>query len=466
MSYYKILILLIICVITTFCHDQPPKGFIHRGYLGWLTDLSRTDRPEVPWPSIVIDSSLIVDYNETLDFLERSGMNEITVWGLFTNTSWEPIIENTINPERGKIVKDIITKAHRKGIKILCGLGVYSWGFNKIIKQNPDVQCPCNEEVMDPARPEAWEWQKKVLDYIMDNFKFDGVSLQSADRGRCTCREFGSVTELEYHAMLNQKVVNYIRSKRKNFLIGISGWGMNYGNPEDLASIVRMTRNVDYLIDVGETALKGGRAYRQKLIQSISPCKYGNTGTPNIEPIQALPRNRYFVPTANRSCQRISELYNDGGLACETYYRTRSNPGDEYTIEAVAILLNDPGMDIKTACNETIRAIYKPVNDSVLNELVKIFSEAEDAYFICAEGDKDIILLMNRNSNVASSQYLKKMSESSLQVYKRIMQAQYNRAAGLKAEVENKDKFQVLLQCFENVLNDIEQIKNSASNIP
>ncbi len=98
MSYYKILILLIICVITTFCHDQPPKGFIHRGYLRWLTDLSRTDRPEVPWPSIVIDSPLIVDYNETLDFLERSGMNEITVWGLFTNTSWELIIENTINP--------------------------------------------------------------------------------------------------------------------------------------------------------------------------------------------------------------------------------------------------------------------------------------------------------------------------------------------------------------------------------
>ena len=101
-------------------------------------------------------------------------MNEITVWGLFTNSSWEPVVENTINHERELIVQDIIRKAHQKNIKILCGLGIYSWGFNKIIEENPELKCQCNEEVMDFSNPEAWEWQKKVIDYILDNYDFDG----------------------------------------------------------------------------------------------------------------------------------------------------------------------------------------------------------------------------------------------------------------------------------------------------
>jgi hypothetical protein len=448
----------LLTVFTTYCTDKSKEKFVHRGYLGWLTDLSRTDRPEVPWPSIVIDSSLIEDYKETLDFLHRSGMNEITVWGLFTNTSWEPEIKNTISAEREAVVKDIIFKAHLKGIKIICGVGVYSWGFSKIIKQNPEVKCPCNDEVMDISKPQAWEWQRKVLDYLMDNYQFDGVSLQSSDRGRCTCGEFGTLSNLEYHARLNQMVINYIRTKKKNYIIGISGWGMNFGNPPDLTSIVQMTKNVDYLIDVEESALKAGKTYRQKLIQAIAPCKYGNTGTPNIEPIQALPRNRYFVPTAKRSCQRLKELYNDGGRACETYYRTRGNPGDEFTIEVMAHLLNDPGKDITAAFKETIIDIYHPINDSVLNDLTSIFYEAEDAYFKYAEGEQEIILLMNRNSSVSSSQYLKKMSPSSLLNYKTIIQDLYNKASMLAEKVDSKNRFQLLLQCFENVLNEIENI--------
>ena len=280
------------------------EGFQHKGYLGWMIDLSRTAH-EVPWPSIVIDQPLIDDYNETLDFLHRSEMNEITLWGLFTNSYWEPEIGKTIDAEREIKVRGIISDAHQKGIKILCGLGVYSWGFNKIIKEHPEVKCPCNKDVMDLSKPQSWEWQKKVIDYLMDNFEFDGFSMQSADLGRCTCGEHANLSNLEYHALLNQKVVDYIRSKRKNFIIGISGWGMNLSNPSDLKSIVKMTRNVDYLIDVEESALKGGKSYRKQLIKAIAPCVYGSTGTPNIEPIQALPRNQYFVPTLKGAAKEL-----------------------------------------------------------------------------------------------------------------------------------------------------------------
>jgi hypothetical protein len=403
-----------------------------------------------------MDKALIDDYEETLGFLQQSGMNEITLWGLFTNSYWEPEIDKTIDAERLKKVREVISDAHQHRIKILCGLGVYSWGFNKIIKEHPEMKCPCNEEVMDPAKPESWEWQKKVLDYLTDNFEFDGFSLQSADRGRCTCGEYKNASSLEYHALLNQKVVDYIHSKKENYIIGISGWGMNLGNPSDLKSVVKMTKNVDYLIDVEESALKAGKSYRSELIKAIAPCVYGSTGTPNIEPIQALPRDQYFVPTFKRSCQRIRELYNDGGRACETYVRTRGNIGDEVTIEVIASILNDPGKETYLALKETLKRIFQPSDATALKDLSTIFNKAEDAFFDNTSGDKEVIQLMPRNNTTPSSRYLKDMSASSRARYQIEMKGIYYRIIRIKDKIKNQEKYQALLKCLGNVLREID----------
>ncbi len=102
-----------------------------------MIDMSRSKNLE-DWPSVKIDSALLNDYIETLDFLERSGMNEITPWGLFTNKYWEPQVEYTIDSQRGALVREIIDLAHQRNIKVVCGMGVYSWGFDKILKENPE----------------------------------------------------------------------------------------------------------------------------------------------------------------------------------------------------------------------------------------------------------------------------------------------------------------------------------------
>ena len=44
---------------------------------------------------------------------------------------------------------------------------------------------------------------------------------------------------------------------------------MDMSNPSDFAAIRDMTKGVDYLIDVGETAAFTGTAYRKKLIKAI-----------------------------------------------------------------------------------------------------------------------------------------------------------------------------------------------------
>jgi len=443
------------------CNQKPKEEFVYRGYLGWFMDLSRTARVGYHWPSIEIDSALMADYGETLEFFQRSGMTEITIWGLFTNSAWEPEIEKTIDADRQLIVHKVIDMAHEKGINVICGLGIYSWGFDKIMEKHPDLRCPCNERTMDLANPDAIAWQQKVIDYIMDGYQFDGFSMQSADLGRCTCGEFGELSTMEYHAILNQKVIDYIRSKNEDYIIGISGWGMNFGDAEDLESIIKMTRNLDYLNDVGETVLARGRDYRKKFIQAISPCKFGNTGTPNIEPIHAMLRDHYFIPTAKRTCKNLQELYRDGGRACEVYYRSRSNPGDEITVEVIAKILSNPTMDFNDALKSTLSFLYLPADESTMQEFMHILSEAEDAYFDLAAGDKQIILLLSRGATEPSSEYLENMSPESLIEYKTVMSNLYERVKVLSGKINNQEKFTKLLECFENVLRDINEIEGN-----
>ena len=436
-------------------------GFTHRGYLGWLIDLSWHEHPEKPWPSVAIDSLLLRDYHETLDFIQSSGMNEITLWGLFSNKYWEPDVETTISAERKAIVQGILAEARRRHIKVLCGMGVYSWGFDKILQQYPAVRCACNPDVMDLNRPEAWEWQKKIIDYVMDNFGFDGMSLQSADKGICQCDTTAHLTDMEYHARLNQQTVRYIKSRNKPYLTAISGWGMDFSKKDDLPALTEMTQNVDYLIDVGETALRSGTAYRVQLIKAILPCSYGSTGTPNIEPIQAMPRNAYFVPTALHTARSLQALYQAGGRASETYVRTRGNPGDKITIEVAARLLSHPERKAEAVLAEVVEKIFQPKDAKTLEKLTEVFVGAENAYFENASGDKSVILLMPRESRTFTPAYLQQMKPAALQAYYQTMKKNKLLAASLTAGIRNQAEIKALSDCLNHVITDIEKILSS-----
>ena len=116
---YLILILFIFIHKITFAQS----GFEHRGYLGWMIDMSSTECHDA-WPSVRLDSAVIADYVETLDFLQRSKMNEITLWGLFTNKYWEPEIEKTIDSNRKSLIKKVIRLAHERKIKVILGMGI------------------------------------------------------------------------------------------------------------------------------------------------------------------------------------------------------------------------------------------------------------------------------------------------------------------------------------------------------
>ena len=460
MAFFRKAILVIAVFGYGILASQAQDSFTYRGYLGWMADFSQQpvyDR----WPSVKLDSGILADYLETVDFLKRSGMNSITPWGFFTNDNWNPEIEKTISPERKGLVEKIIKLTHQRGIKVMCGMGIYSWGFGEIIKQNPGLVCPCNQYVMDFNIPEAWEWQKKVLDYVMDNFDFDGFSLQSADRGSCNCDAPGYISTMKYQALLNQKVVNYIRRKRPDYIIGICGWGMNVSGPEAMPMVVEMTRHVDYFIDVCETA-DFTPGYQKELIKAIAPCAYGNTATPNIEPIQSIQRDSYFVPTVFATCERLKRIYHFGGRACEAYARTRGNPGDKVTIEVVARILRNPGMKINNALTEAVKEIYLPENHKATVTLAKVFKTAENAFFenipplVSGKQYSNVILLMRRSNKSTSLEYFSRMDSAALNNYIGTLKDLEVTLENISNSINNKNELRLLSSSIENMITELE----------
>lgn len=317
--------------------------FIHRGYNGWITDLSSVGRPNATWPAINIDQQLIDDFNETFAFMQQAGLNEMTVWGLFAGRDWEIDIAATIDDARAAQVRQLLAVASEHCIKVLAGMGVYSWGFEKIIQHNPRLN-RSNPQAMCASLEESWDWQRRVIDFVM-SFPVAGVSMQSADQGRCTCAECQRWGNVEYHARINDRAAGYIKQHWPDRLVGLSSWGMDFQDPADLLHLIHMTRHADYLIDVADTVSRRDTAHRRIVAQAIAPCALGNGGTPNVEPPLHWERDRWFLPTLQHTVENLQHFYADGGRAVENYMHLLANPGDEVSIRLAAAVELAPATD-------------------------------------------------------------------------------------------------------------------------
>jgi Domain of unknown function (DUF4082) len=378
-------------------------SFTHRGLVGWINDFRRDRLPAPAWPNVTIDDTTVADITEQLDFMQRAGMNQIVIWGLFTAEGWAPDVASTVDAARRAAVTDLISRAHARGIKVLAGLGVYSWGFKRIIAADPSVRCASNADVMNPAAPQAWQYQKAVLDYIFDNYPLDGMSVQSADKGRC--RDDPAPTDVAYHATLVDKAAAYVKAKNPALIVGVANWGLDMSQPADQADWVRMTRHVDYLAEAGGR-LAGVRGYRKQLAAAIAPCALGGLGSPFVEPIEHLETSRYFVPTFAHAAAELKALYEDGGRAVETYTRRRGNAADLITLEATARLERDINANTDQVLADTVSEMYGATDASTVASLVGAHGAAESAFFTNATGDFDIVLSPRERTSTAVSDLL------------------------------------------------------------
>jgi hypothetical protein len=441
--------------------DQKPSAapakFDHRGYLGWITDLASEPDRSAAWPSMRLDAQLLKDYQESLAAMRRLGFNEISVWGLYVSRAWPVDITSSVTRERGALVEKLIESAHRHGVGVYSGLGVYSWGFDEIIRAHPKLSRG-NANAMCARESESWRWMQKVVDFVFQRFEIDGVSLQSADQGRCRCDQCKSFTDAQYHALLNVRVSEYIRSRWPGKTIGVNSWGMKFEEPETLPSLKKISEKVDYLIDVHDTSRKRDLGYRKKIIDSLS-CDFGTLGGPQVEPPQHWERDRWFLPTLKNVAVHLRDLSVEGGRACEYFFHILANPADELSFWLAGKVLSEPTRSWEKHLEDSVEELYQVRKRAMREALAQIFLDAEQAYFrhLPARMSGTISMEPLVSNNPGPPIYLtKRLSAEQRATYASELTGIKLRAEKLLPEMPQfaKPKMERVIRCMSNVLKD------------
>jgi hypothetical protein len=353
--------------------------FQYRVTSGWLRDLASEPTPYEKWPNIRWDEQLLADQLRYLDAQAELGMTYNLAWGFFIDRAWPAPFdpERVIDARRKAMLDAFVDAAHARNLRVLSGMGIYSWGFDEVIKQVPAVSRG-HQHAMCLFSDTAWDWQRRVLDFVMEpRWGLDGISMQSADQGRCNCDQCAQLSPAEHHAILLTRSAEYVRANRPDWVIGQASWGLRIDEPDQLRHLQQISQAVDYMIEVRELSAMAGR--RADLAPQLN-CAFGSVGGVFVEPPQHWERLRWFVPCGLASARALRQLWADGGRACEYFYRPFANPVEEVSWRAGAKMLIAPATVPEEALREAVAAVYE-VTGTPLDDLTDWFVRGENAYF-------------------------------------------------------------------------------------
>jgi hypothetical protein len=350
--------------------------FTHRVTCGWLRDLASEPTPHDSWPCIRWDDRLLADQIRYLDAQAELGITSNVVWGLFVERAWPAPLENVIDAAREERLRAFVGAAHERGLKVLSGAGIYSWGFDEVIAREPEVAAG-HAHAMCAHSERAWEWQRRVLDFLMEpRWGLDGISMQSADQGRCACEKCSRLSPAEYHAELLIRCAEHARAGRPDWIIGQASWGLRLDEPGEFEHLQRLSRHLDYMVEVSERTAGGRRA---EITRGLA-CAFGSVGGVFLEPPQHWDRLRWCVPCGLGSARALARLWAEGGRACEYFYRPFANPVEEVSWRTGARILSSPLTAPEEALREAVAAVYR-VTGAASEALTDWFARAEHAYF-------------------------------------------------------------------------------------
>ena len=284
--------------------------------------------------------------------------------------------------------------------------------------------------------------------------------MQAADLGRCHCEKCRRYDDAEYHARINIRMAEYIRTRYGNKLIAVSGWGMKFDDPSSLRFIDAMGQNINYLIDVVDSAGKDSRSYRRKVIQSL-PCDFGTIGGPLVEPPQHWERDRWFLPTARTQGKHLKALAADGGRACEYFFHIQTNPGDEVSFWVAGKTLNDITVPWQKHLHSSLEELYGTTRPSTVDGLAYQFTEAENAYMsrIKPFGSGDISMEPLVGNHPGQPIYLtQRLTAEARAQYSVDLQKVAVGFKKIQPDVPDKTRIPVILRCLENVQKDLRSL--------
>lgn len=363
-------------------------AYSHRNAFGpWINDMRLEPWPEGSrWPYPVLDDVAVDSIVRCLELASWAGYNEFSVFGLFATHGWPVDLESVLEGGRKKRVERIINTAHKLGIKVLPGIGIYNWGFQQIIAAHPELK-GTSTLAMCASRDESWEWMRKVIDFQLAEFDLDGFHLEPADQGRCECDDCRKMRNVEYYNTITARTADYIRSKWPDKVLMVNLCG--YSQPQSLGSAVfdeterdqmlELGKHIDYLIDAGHYEFYIAPEHRREFVDKLE-CDFGTSGGMWWYGPPGWDRLRWFLPYGLESGRLLKAQYRDGCTAVEYYMAPVNNPGVEVTIAVTGRMLTDISRDPEFVLYEVIEKLYEPT-PAACHELTEAFIRAENAYF-------------------------------------------------------------------------------------
>ena len=443
-------------------YTQKLKGFEHRALVGWISEFSSRPLHE-PWPVIKLDDEMMSDFYEIFDLCKQAGFDKMVIWGLFVSRRWPVPLAQAVDAQRRRRIQELLDAAHERGIQILSGLGVYSWGFEEIIEKFPQVS-KGSPRVMCASVPESEKWMQQVVDFVLSDFDLDGVQMQSADQNRCQCSECQKLGEVEYHAMLNDNTAQYIRSKWRDKIITVNNWGLSFANPDDMPNLQRMTKAVDILIDYNNSA----HSYRKQLIGNLD-CAYGTLAGVSVGPPQRWERTKWLLPTTTTNVPYLRTLHDDGGRAVEQFTVALSNPGGEVTLRFSGKLLSDVNRSPDAILREAIEECFEPKDSATTDGLMEVFQRAENGFFSNSGRNYGSVGLFYIDGGLFPGEqgdretYLLRMSVDDLNNYEREMQTALGQLEQIRSGIGKMNKWEYIRQSLNTVLSDIKRLRGKGA---
>lgn len=424
-----------------------PDTFVHRLYTVWSTD------------------EFLNNYEATLKFMQLGGLNELSIWNLFVKTSWPLNIQHTIDDKKSKQVLKLIESAHHYGIKVLVGFSALGSEFTEILRANPQIACAQNSSIICPNNAMAWNWQKKIIDYIF-SFPIDGVNIQCTKQGRCNdCKELNSVSDVAYQALIVDKAAEYIRQNFPNKIIGIHSNGLSLGNPLDLLEIKKLASHADFLIDVNSSASGSGKLHLCNVVRIIQPSYYGTVAAPAIPSPKQLPNDHWFLPMLRNRSMFIKKTFKSGARAIENYSGAILNPGDEVSNLLAAALEKNPSAVWEQELNKIISELYQPTDSTTLEYLGQLYLKSEFVYFDYAKKTGEVISLDTISSDTSRrSAFLNDhMDLEGMNNYKKELCVLRRVFGSLGNKIKNTARLNSIINSIDGTIDEINLLTKSST---
>ncbi len=370
------------------------SGYKYRIAFGaWINDMRNEPLPLENWPAPAFDQETIRSAVGAFDVQSEAGFNLVDNFGLFATTSYPLDIVGAFgDPDRRRKVQRLIAAAKERGLKTLFGLGLFTWGFDEIIRQDPEVRGKDragkpHAHAMCGAKEKAWKYVEKIIDCALGEFDFAGVHQESADLGWCDCPECGAkYGGVGYNIRLNTRAADYIKRKWPDKLINVipinwlSGTGREHFDAEEKKAIIELGKHIDCFMDQGWRGTYVADAERKDFCRQL-PCAYGTSGGLWLYHSARVDRASYFLPYPRRTALAIRAHYEDGARGCMFYQGPMINPAVEINTAVGGRILRDPSRSPEEALFDATRVYYKPRSPAAHQKVVDLFLRAEDAYF-------------------------------------------------------------------------------------